>query len=474
MKRMELLAPAGGMDQLRAAILYGADAVYLATDRFGMRARATNFTGDELAFATAFAHENNVKVHLACNVLFMQKDIGALPAFFEAAQDAGVDALIIGDIGAFALARKYAPECELHVSTQASVANAESAKVWADLGAKRVVCAREMTLDDIAAMRREIPEKLEIEAFAHGAQCMAISGRCLISSYLTGRSANLGNCTQPCRWNYSLTEEKREGVHFDIDEDVVRSPGGDGSGETGFGTFILNAKDLNMIEHLERLQEAGVDSIKIEGRNKKAFYVATVVNAYRQALDALGKDGSLSIDDLRSELNSVSHRPFSTGFYFGSPEQACDFDGYEQDSIHVADVVLCSDSAGHAFVDAAGRDVRLPSGYSVVVRCRNRFRENDGLEVLVPKRKAIEIKPDSLYWLSEYDPEDPTCPGGECTGSAQIPSAEEAPDLADFTYVQKVDVANRSCNLYIFHSDEYIAPGSFVRIRDYRRSARHI
>ncbi len=285
---MELLAPAGGMEQLRAAVLFGADAVYLAADRFGMRARAANFALEEIPAAVAFAHARGVKVHITCNILMHDADIAQLPDFFRALDAAGVDAFIIGDLGAFAIAGEVAPRVERHVSTQASVANAEAAKVWHSLGAKRVVCAREMSLADIARMRQGVPDDLEIEAFVHGAMCMAVSGRCLISSYLTGRSGNKGHCTQPCRWNYKvgtgegaggdapveflLEEEKRPGTFFPIEEDAS-------------GSFLMNAEDLNMLAHLRQLADAGVNSIKIEGRNKKAFYVASVVGAYRRVLD---------------------------------------------------------------------------------------------------------------------------------------------------------------------------------------------
>ena len=317
---MELLAPAGGMEQLRAAVAFGADAVYLAAERFGMRARAANFRMDEIPAAVAFAHEHGVKVHVTCNILMHPDDIDGLPAFFRALDAAGVDAFIIGDLGAFAVAGEVSPRVERHVSTQASVANAAAARVWHSLGASRVVCAREMSLTDIARLRQDAPPDLEIEAFAHGAMCMAVSGRCLISSYLTGRSGNKGHCTQPCRWSYQLgaaaptefaaekrptefllEEEKRPGEFFPIEEDDR-------------GTFIMNAKDMNMLAHLRALADAGVNSIKIEGRNKKAFYVATVVGAYRRVLDGEPPEA------VADELLAVSHRPYGTGFYFDEAE----------------------------------------------------------------------------------------------------------------------------------------------------------
>lgn len=387
---MELLAPAGGIEQLRAAVRFGADAVYLASDRFGMRARAANFALEDIPAAVEIAHAAGVKVHVTANILMEQGDLAALPDYFRALDAAGVDAFIIGDLGAAAIARRVAPRVALHVSTQASVANSEAARVWYSLGASRVVCAREMSLDDIARMREDMPADMEIEAFAHGAMCMAVSGRCLISSYLTGRSGNRGHCTQPCRWSYTLEEEKRPGEHFPIEED-------------GRGTFIMNAKDMNMLAHLDELRAAGVDSIKIEGRNKKAFYVASVVNAYRQVLDGA------PAADFAAELEAVSHRPYGTGFFFGEAEQAPNYDGYEQQAMHVADVVAS---------DAGTR--------TIVARCRNRFEEGEELEILSPRVPISRVVVRNLTWLP-----DPT---------------ESDPDPAPVP----VPVANRSCGIYRF------------------------
>ena len=418
---MELLAPAGGMEQLRAAVQFGADAVYLAADRFGMRARAANFRLDEIPAAVAFAHDHGVKVHVTCNILMHPDDIDELPAFFRALDAAGVDAFIIGDLGAFAVAGEVAPRVERHVSTQASVANAAAARVWHSLGASRVVCAREMSLADIARLRQDAPPDLEIEAFAHGAMCMAVSGRCLISSYLTGRSGNKGHCTQPCRWSYQLgtaafeefappeaptgfllEEEKRPGEFFPIEEDDR-------------GTFIMNAKDMNMLAHLRELARVGVDSIKIEGRNKKAFYVASVVGAYRRVLD--GEPPAAVAD----ELLAVSHRPYGTGFYFSEAEQAPAYDGYEQETMHVADVAACRD------------------GFLYVL-CRNRFAEGDELEILAPHEPSRPLIVRDLYWLSIFGPdnhdEDAPATAGEALSRATAADWEAAA------------VANRSCNLY--------------------------
>ena len=387
---MELLAPAGGIEQLRAAVRFGADAVYLASDRFGMRARAANFALEDIPAAVEIAHAAGVKVHVTANILMEQGDLAALPDYFRALDAAGVDAFIIGDLGAAAIARRVAPRVALHVSTQASVANSEAARVWHSLGASRVVCAREMSLDDISRMREDMPADMEIEAFAHGAMCMAVSGRCLISSYLTGRSGNRGHCTQPCRWSYTLEEEKRPGEHFPIEEDDR-------------GTFIMNAKDMNMLAHLDALRAAGVDSIKIEGRNKKAFYVASVVNAYRQVLDGA------PAADFAPELEAVSHRPYGTGFFFGEAEQAPNYDGYEQQAMHVADVISAD-----------------PATRTIVARCRNRFAEGEELEVLSPRVPVSRVVVRNLTWLP-----DPT---------------ESDPDPAPVP----VPVANRSCGIYRF------------------------
>lgn len=470
---MELLAPAGGMEQLQAAVAFGADAVYLAAERFGMRARAANFRMDEIPAAVAFAHEHGVKVHVTCNILMHPDDIDGLPAFFRALDAAGVDAFIIGDLGAFAVAGEVSPRVERHVSTQASVANAAAARVWHSLGASRVVCAREMSLADIARLRQDAPPDLEIEAFAHGAMCMAVSGRCLISSYLTGRSGNKGHCTQPCRWSYQLEEEKRPGEFFPIEEDDR-------------GTFIMNAKDLNMLAHLRALADAGVDSIKIEGRNKKAFYVATVVGAYRRVLDGEPPEA------VADELLAVSHRPYGTGFYFSEAEQATAYDGYEQETMHVADVVASSPRPPERSVQREVEGSPDDPQYLYLL-CRNRFAEGDELEILAPHEPSRWLIVRDLHWLNTFGPDnhDEDAPA----------TVKEALSRATATDWEPAAAANRSCNLYrilvgdasryasdgsasaaLSVSDKAVcdesAPfaipeGSFLRKRTFRRSARH-
>lgn len=492
---MELLAPAGGMEQLRAAVAFGADAVYLAAEQFGMRARAANFRMDEIPAAVAFAHDHGVKVHVTCNILMHPDDIDGLPAFFRALDAAGVDAFIIGDVGAFAVAGEVAPRVERHVSTQASVANGAAARVWHSLGASRVVCAREMSLADIARLRQDAPPDLEIEAFAHGAMCMAVSGRCLISSYLTGRSGNKGHCTQPCRWSYQLgaaspaatrPDEPAGGdlgrpspasvVELPQSENAIGIQGGLKSAPTEFaagrpveflleeekrpgeffpieeddrGTFIMNAKDLNMLAHLQALADAGVDSIKIEGRNKKAFYAATVVGAYRRVLDGEPPD------EVADELLAVSHRPYGTGFYFSEAEQAPAYDGYEQETMHIADVV-----AGDP--------------HHLYLLCRNRFAEGDELEVLAPHEPSRRLIVRDLHWLNTFGPDshDEDAPA----------TVEEALARATPADWEAAAVANRSCNLYriLVEGDAccgapaaHVPEGSFLRKRTFRRSARH-
>ena len=492
---MELLAPAGGMEQLRAAVAFGADAVYLAAERFGMRARAANFRMDEIPAAVAFAHDHGVKVHVTCNILMHPDDIDGLPPFFRALDAAGVDAFIIGDVGAFAVAGEVAPRVERHVSTQASVANATAARVWHSLGASRVVCAREMSLADIARLRQDAPPDLEIEAFAHGAMCMAVSGRCLISSYLTGRSGNKGHCTQPCRWSYQLDaaspaatrpDEPAGGdlgrpspasvVELPQSENAIGIQGGLKSAPTEFaagrpveflleeekrpgeffpieeddrGTFIMNAKDLNMLAHLQALADAGADSIKIEGRNKKAFYVATVVGAYRRVLDGEPPD------EVADELLAVSHRPYGTGFYFSEAEQAPAYDGYEQETMHIADVV-----AGDP--------------HHLYLLCRNRFAEGDELEVLAPHEPSRRLIVRDLHWLNTFGPDnhDEDAPA----------TVEEALTRATTADWEAAAVANRSCNLYRILVEggacggapaAHVPEGSFLRKRTFRRSARH-
>lgn len=349
---MELLAPAGGKEQLRAAIRFGADAVYLAGSRWGMRARATNFTNDELAEAVAFAHRHDVAVHVTLNTLMFDSDLDELPAYLHFLNDIQTDAIIVADLGALQLARTHAPDVCVHVSTQASVTNAQTALAYARMGATRLVLARELTLKRVAELHRRVGDALELEVFAHGAMCVAVSGRCLLSSALVGpdRSASCGNCTQPCRWTWSLVEETRPDSPMPLEADE-------------HGSYILSANDLCMLEHLDELADAGVTSIKIEGRNKGAYYVAAVTNAYRHVLD--GEDPKLWL----GELEATSHRPFSTGFFFNNPTQNPGHAEYARDRLLVA---------------VAQKSVPTTDGWLTEVVCRNKAESGCTLTVLAP------------------------------------------------------------------------------------------
>ena len=381
-KAVELLAPAGGWEQLKYAIRYGADAVYLATDRFGMRQRAENFTVEDLPRAVAYAHERDVKVHLTFNTQMYERDFAELEQRVKAADAAGVDAVLVGDLGALEVVREHAPHVDIHVSTQASVANARAALAWHKMGASRIVCARELSLADIAAIRQQLPPELELEVFVHGAMCMAYSGRCLLSDYMTGRSGVAGNCAQPCRWNYSLVEETRPGQYFPVEEDE-------------HGSYILNAKDLKMLEHLDDLVAAGVDSLKIEGRNKKAFYVATVVNAYRQVLD--GADPR----DFTGELDTVSHRPYGTGFFYGPAHQTPEDDRYVREYNWALEVETCTP--------------RGDGSFAVEGACRNRFWLDSELEVLTPGQPVRTFNVADLEYVGAIEGRTAFAPNAEVT-----------------------------------------------------------
>jgi len=330
MKKLELLSPAGDMERLKMAVLYGADAVYLAGTSFGMRSFAGNFTPEELPAAVKFAHDHGVKCHVTVNTMPRNDEIALLPDYLQQLDDAGVDALIVADLGAFTLAGKYAPHCQRHISTQQSIANYECAQAWYDLGASRVVLARELNLEEIRTIRQKVDPGLEIETFGHGAMCVSYSGRCLLSNYMTGRDSNRGACAQPCRYQYALMEEKRPGEYFPVYEDEK-------------GTYILNSRDMCTIDHLKDLMEAGIDCIKIEGRAKSAYYAAIVTGAYRHCIDDIfaGRE----VDPVwRDEVEHVSHRIYSTGFYYGYPGQYTENSRYIREWQIVAKVESCDEN----------------------------------------------------------------------------------------------------------------------------------
>ncbi len=305
---MELLAPAGDKNKLIMAIEYGADAVYLASTRFGLRTFAGNFDLDGLKWAVEYAHSKNVKVYVTVNIIPHESDLEDLPDYLKYLDEINVDAIICADLGVISIARRIVPNLAVHVSTQANITNSESAKVFIDMGVKRLILAREMSIDEIASLRSKIPEDIELEAFCHGAMCISYSGRCLLSNFFTGRDANRGACVQACRWNYAIREISKD-QEYPIEED-------------SHGTYILNSRDLCMIQYLDKLKQAGVNSIKIEGRMKTEYYVANIVNAYSMALDYLEthKDYNLP-NEILNEVYKSSHRDYSTGFYFGEPKE---------------------------------------------------------------------------------------------------------------------------------------------------------
>ena len=359
MRKPELLAPAGDMERLRMAVLYGADAVYLAGTSFGMRSFAGNFSPEELPEAVAFAHAHGVRVHVTVNTMPRGDELPALPAHLRLLNDSGVDALIIADLGVFRMAQREAPNCELHVSTQVSIANAACAAAWHELGAKRVVLARELSLEEIRVIRRDTPPELELETFAHGAMCVSYSGRCLLSNYMTGRDSNRGACAQPCRYQYALMEEKRPGEYFPVFEDEK-------------GTYIMNSRDMCMIDHLAELAEAGVDCIKVEGRAKSAYYAAIITGAYRHALDAVA--AGEPVDPVwRDEVEHVSHRRYSTGFFFGQPGQ------YTESSRYIRDWQVCA-----IVTDCT------PDGLATL-SLRTKFAAGDEVEIVGPDTRPFSV-----------------------------------------------------------------------------------
>lgn len=308
MKRPELLAPAGDLEKLKTAVMYGADAVYFAGEDFSLRAGADNFSIEEMREGIAFAHERGVKCHMTLNIYAHNEDIEPLCAYLERIKDLDIDAFIVADPGVMELVRQAIPEAEIHLSTQANMTNYMTARFWYDRGIRRLVLARELTLEEIRQIRDNIPRDMELETFVHGAMCISYSGRCLLSNFMINRDANRGMCAHPCRWKYSLVEEQRPGQYYPVEEDDR-------------GTYIMNSKDLCLIEHLPELIGAGIESFKIEGRMKSVFYVATVVGAYRRALDAYAADpdGYVFDPEWMAELCKVSHREFTTGFYFHKP-----------------------------------------------------------------------------------------------------------------------------------------------------------
>ena len=401
----EVLAPAGDFEAFSAAMMFGADAVYLAKREFGMRAAPKNFSQEELVKACEVAHSAGKRVYLCCNTLPRSRELLGLKPFAKEAEDAGVDAFIVGDIGVMSVLKEYAPDIDVHISTQAGIVNYASAREFYKMGAKRAVLARELSLDEIKAIRDNTPPELEIEAFVHGAMCVSFSGRCLLSQYLTGRDANRGECAQPCRWEYALNERTREGRYFPIEER-------DG------GTYILNAEDLCLIEHLELLKNAGVSSFKIEGRAKSPYYVSVITNAYRAAVDFFADHPGEKLPDwIVEETDKVSHREYSSGFIFPDcpPKQNLNDGGYVR-NWDIAGVVLESD------------------GEYLTVLQRNRFFKGDELEALSPKERPARIV------------------------------AEEIVDKNG----EKVEAANKAAEIYRIKCDKIFPAGTVLRMKNIR------
>lgn len=403
---LELLSPSGDMERLKLALKFGADAIYVGGEQFGMRTNPSNFKADELKTAVELVHSAGKKLYLTCNTLPRNNEIDALPEYLRYVADLGVDALIIADMGVLSLAKKYAPDVDIHMSTQVGIVNYQAANALYELGAKRIVTARELSLDEIKTIRDKTNSNLEIEVFVHGAMCMSFSGRCILSDYMVGRDANRGDCAQPCRWKYHLVEETRPGQYFPINQDEN-------------GTYIFNSRDLCMIEHISELDRAGIDSFKIEGRAKSEYYTAIVTYAYRNAIDeyiAAGRPENFKPSQwILDEMEKMSHREYTTGFNFGPIKngQVLDSGGY----IRHWDV--CALFKSH-------KNGRL------TVSQRNRFYQGDELEVVEPNKKPYKIVVKELY--NEND--------GEF-----------------------VEVANKATDTYTFSCDIPVSPDAIFRVK---------
>ena len=378
MKKPELLIPASSLEVLKTAVIFGADAVYIGGEAFGLRAKAKNFSPEEMAEGIAFAHEHGVRVHVTANILAHNYDLEGARAYFHELRELKPDALIIADPGMFTLAKEICPEIDIHISTQANNTNYLTYQFWYRQGAKRVVSARELSLQEIAEIRRNIPDDLEIESFIHGAMCISYSGRCLLSSYFTGRDANHGACTHPCRWKYAVGEEKRPGEYLPVYENER-------------GTYIFNSKDLCMIEHIPEMIEAGIDSFKIEGRMKTALYVATVARTYRKAIDDYLESEEkyrANMDWYRAEIAKCTYRQFTTGFYFGRPDentQIYDNNTYVNEYIYLGIVGELRQGPG----DEIGICARIEQ--------RNKFCVGDQIEIMKPDGSNVPVKVLAMY-----------------------------------------------------------------------------
>ena len=371
MRKPELLVPAGSLEVLKTAVIFGADAVYIGGEAFGLRAKARNFSSEDMKKGIAFAHERGVKVYVTANILAHDRDLEGVRAYFEELKEIGPDALIIADPGVFMLAKEICPEIERHISTQANNTNYETFRFWYGLGASRVVSARELSMEELRKIRAHIPEELEIETFVHGAMCISYSGRCLLSSYFTGRDANQGACTHPCRWKYAVMEESRPGEYLPVYENER-------------GTYIFNSKDLCMIEHIPELLEAGIDSFKIEGRMKTALYVATVARTYRKAIDDCLKSEELyraNMEWYREQIAACTYREFTTGFFYGKPDEHAQI--YDNNTYQKGYTYLGT-------VEAVGEDGKIQ------IEQRNKFSVGEQIEVMKPDGQNLEVTVEAI------------------------------------------------------------------------------
>ena len=402
-KRPELLSPAGNFEKLRSALLYGADAVYLAGQSFGMRSAADNFTVEELYEAVKYTHERGKKVYLTLNTMPHGNEYEPLREFLGEIKDAGIDAFIVADLGVMTTLRSIIPDAEIHISTQASIVSPEAALAYVALGAKRLVLARELNIDEICAIRTAIPADIELEAFVHGSMCVSYSGRCMLSNMMTERDANRGRCTQPCRWNYIIYEEKRPDLPIPIEQ-------------TELGTFIMSSKDMCTVEHIPELIKAGINSFKIEGRMKSAYYTAVVTNAYRMAIDAyLADPENYTFDpSWYRELESVSHREYCTGYYFDKPienAQLSTMTGYIRDKAYFATATEQDVSSELERIAEAGIEIENESGRLYRFIQRNKVKIGDRAEMISPRKIGNPLTVNEIY-----------LPDGSAAESAPHPS----------------------------------------------------
>lgn len=384
----ELLSPAGNFEKMKAALLYGADAVYLAGNMFGMRSAADNFTNEELASAVEYVHERGKKIYLTVNTMPHGHEYPILRKYLKDIKDFGIDAMIIADLGVLATVKELLPDMEIHISTQASIVSPEAAKAYAALGAKRLVLARELSIPEIKAIKAALPSDIELEAFIHGSMCISYSGRCLLSHHLTGRDANRGACTQPCRWNYKIVEEKRPEIPLPIEQNEL-------------GTFIMSSKDMCTIEHIPELMTSGIDSFKIEGRMKSAYYTAVVTNAYRMAIDAYLSDPKAYRYDPAwlGELDSVSHREYCTGYYFDDPikePSLCTMPGYIREKAYFATAL---DQSTVKDTLPEGLEYENQNGRLYKFIQRNKIKTGDSAEIISPSKIGQPFTVRELYGI---------------------------------------------------------------------------